>query len=226
MVSHSSLLRYFYRLRISIIWACLGNSLIPTALFGFRRLGEPRSETATLTYIQTQNVPTSTITVYTDKYNSSIRPTHQKNVSISVPAPCSVRAGFLLVPVVFVGTVGKALSLPWVGRRSTASRACVDRVRGKPAASALSRVSFEPSLPRTGFPSTSPRIHDQNKSSSQRTGLSVVALQPGPRFFVEMKALLTQRRVLKGRLVYPLPPGGPKECPPLATMVFIWANGY
>ena len=40
---------------------------------------------------------------------------------------------------------------------------------------------------------------------------------------VEIKALLTQRRVLKDRLRYPLPPRGLKECPPLATMGFNWA---
>ena len=40
---------------------------------------------------------------------------------------------------------------------------------------------------------------------------------------VEIKARLAQRRVLKGHLVYPLPPRGLEERPPAATMGFNWA---
>ena len=71
----------------------------------------------------------------------------------------------------------------------------------------------------------------QQKLSTQWTGLSVgpsaariETYRDIPRARdVEIKALLTQRRVLKGRLVYPLPHRGLKEC--TAAMGFNWALG-
>ena len=77
---------------------------------------------------------------------------------------------------VFLGVLSE--KAPGQARRSTASRACTDRVRRKP--SVLSRGTFalylhqrghglkQPSLPRTGSSSTPPRIHDQQRPS--RTG--------------------------------------------------------
>ena len=119
-----------------------------------------------------------------------------------------------------LGTVGKAFSLPWVGpalnsfssMHGQSPKQALRPVQGLICISTnVDRVYKKPSLPRTGFSSTSPCIHDQKKPSPQRTGLSVAPLQPGSRFLgprCEIKALLTQRRVLKESPRVPLPPRG------------------
>ena len=132
---------------------------------------------------------------------------------------------FVVGPRSFLWGVGKgffsALDTPGA-QDSTASRACMDSpkqalrpVQGHICISRRGQSQKKPYLPRTGFSSTSPRIHQQNQPSPQWTGLSVASAArieiPRARD-VEIQTLLTQRSVLKGRLVHPFPPRGLQEC--------------
>ena len=85
------------------------------------------------------------------------------------------------------------------------------------------------SLPRTSFSSTLPRIHDQKNCplTGQRafSGSSAARIEIPRARNVEIKAFLTQRRVLKGRVVYPLPPRclELKNAPAPVAMGLCWA---
>ena len=134
----------------------------------------------------------------------------------------------------FLGTVEKALSLPWVGPLLS-SFSSMHGQSPKEHAWTESEES-PPSCPRvylylhqrgqglkklflrgTGFSSTPPRIHDQKNLPPQRTGLSgrSAARIKIPRARgLERKTFLTQGRVVNGRLVYPWPPKSLKERSP------------
>ena len=116
---------------------------------------------------------------------------HQRNIlcgqKLCFLGPCR----FLLVL-----TVGKAFSLPWVGPALNS----FSSMHGQSPKHALRPVQGLICIP-----------------SAERafSGPSAARIEIPRARHVEIKALLTQRRVLKGRLVYPLPPKGLKERPRL-----------
>ena len=126
----------------------------------------------------------------------------------------------LLGPVGVFGTVAKALSL--LGAQQLLEHAWTKSAESPTCCPGAylylhQRRQCLKKLPHTGFADTLPRIHDQKTSPSADSafsGPSAARIENPRARDVEIKAFLNQRRVSKGRLVYPLPPRGLKERPP------------